>query len=267
VKIVSWNINRQGGAWKELLDSEYDIALIQEATPPPQGLIEEFRINPGEWRTAGITKRRWRTAIVRLSDKIDIDWISCKPLDEAGDEDLAVSRLGTIAAAKVTQEGQRPVILFSCYAPWEYHYKSKEIFGDGSAHRIVSDISSFLRRDHLILAAGDFNILNRYGELGSEYWGKRYASVFDRIEAIGLQFVGPQFPAGRQAEPWPKELPLESKDVPTYYPTQRDPRGATRQIDFVFCSPQLTSNVSVRALNGINEWGLSDHCRIDISLF
>ena len=268
MKIVSWNINRQEGAWKELVNSQYDIAMIQEATPPPPGLIDSSRISPGEWRTAGTAKRNWRTAIVKLSDRVNIDWIACKPLEEAGNEDLAVSRMGTIAAARVTQEGQKPVILFSCYAAWEYHYKSSEIFADGSAHRIASDLSSFISRDNLMLAAGDFNILHRYGEHGSKYWSERYASVFDRMEAIGLPFAGPQSPNGRQASPRPKELPEGSKDVPTYYHTrQKSPDEATRQLDFVFCSDKLHSNLHTLAQNEVDDWGPSDHCRIDISLF
>ena len=37
-----------------------------------------------------------------------------------------------------------------------------------------------------------------------------YATVFDRAEAMGLVCVGPQAPNGRQAQPWPSELPSDS---------------------------------------------------------
>jgi exonuclease III len=267
MKIVSWNINRSPEAWHSLVDSGYDVALLQEASPPPDGIFQDSDISPGEWLTAGIAKRNWRTAIVKLSDKVGIEWIPCKPIDAAGSEDLAVSRMGTIAAARITQAGQKPVLLFSCYAAWEYHYKSSVLLSDASAHRIISDLSSFIARDHLIVVAGDFNILNRYGEYGSKYWGKRYASVFDRMEAIDLPFAGPQYPEGRQADPWPDELPKDSKDVPTYYPPQRNPQGATRQIDFVFCSPRLKKHISIKAINSIEDWGPSDHCRLDINFY
>jgi exonuclease III len=267
MKIVSWNINQKSEAWDSLPSSGYDIALLQEARCPPEGLIDPDNISPGEWKTAGKAKRNWRTAIVKLSDRVNVEWIPSRPLEDADNEGLAVSRMGTIAGAKVTQDGQKPVILFSCYSAWEYHYKSSEIFADASAHRIAGDLSSFIARDNLILAAGDFNILNRYGEHGSKYWGKRYASVFDRMEAIGLPFSGPQYPNGRQASPRPKELPEDSKDVPTYHTSRNKPPGATRQIDFVFCSEKLRDNLQTTAINKIDEWGPSDHCRIDISLF
>lgn len=30
----------------------------------------------------------------------------------------------------------------------------------------------------------------------SKYWGKRYNTVFDRMDTLGLRFVGPQAPEG-----------------------------------------------------------------------
>jgi hypothetical protein len=90
--------------------------------------------------------------------------------------------------------------------------------------------------------------------------------VFDRAEAMGLRFVGPQAPDGRQADPRPDELPDSSQDVPTYHTAAQGPAGATRQLDFVFCSQALDGRVQVRALNTPEEWGPSDHCRILIDI-
>ena len=97
--------------------------------------------------------------------------------------------------------------------------------------------------------AGDLNILHRYGERGDAYWAGRYASVFDRADALGLRLVGPQAPHGRQADPVPDELPAGSRDVPTYHTARQDPAGATRQLDFVFASVAIAEQVTVRALN------------------
>jgi hypothetical protein len=139
------------------------------------------------------------------------------------------------------------------------------IYADASPHRIISDLSSFVCSKYRVIVAGDWNILNRYGERGDKYFGARYTSVFDRMEAIGLPFQGPQAPNGRQAHPWPDELPVNSKDVPTYHTRQQDPRDATRQLDFAFCSTRLANNISVVARNEVDEWGPSDHCRVEIS--
>jgi hypothetical protein len=90
--------------------------------------------------------------------------------------------------------------------------------------------------------------------------------VFNRMAALGLSFVGPQAPNGRQAAPWPEELPQASKNVPTYYTSRKNPVSATRQLDFVFASKALTDRVSVRAINEPDEWGPSDHCRVEIEV-
>ena len=130
-----------------------------------------------------------------------------------------------------------------------------------------SDISPLIaNRRHKILVAGDFNILRGYGEHGSPYWGGRYETVFTRMEALGLSFVGPEAPNGRQADPWPDELPRASKNVPTYRSTRQTPATATRQLDFVFASESIADRVRARAMNGIDEWGPSDHCRVVIDI-
>jgi endonuclease/exonuclease/phosphatase family metal-dependent hydrolase len=114
--------------------------------------------------------------------------------------------------------------------------------------------------------AGDWNILFGYGEDGSEYWGRRYKTVFDHAEALDLRFAGPQHPNGRQAEPWPDELPRGSRCVPTFHHSRQRPETATRQLDFVFASASIAERVSTRALNDPAEWGPSDHCRVLIDV-
>jgi hypothetical protein len=85
--------------------------------------------------------------------------------------------------------------------------------------------------------------------------------VFDRAEALGLRFVGPSFPNGRQADPWPAELPVDSTCVPTFHHSRQTPETATPQLDFAFVSQDLADRVSVRAMNAVDEWGPSDHYR------
>jgi endonuclease/exonuclease/phosphatase family metal-dependent hydrolase len=119
---------------------------------------------------------------------------------------------------------------------------------------------------HQILVAGDLNILHGYRERGNAYWASRYQTVFTRMEALGLAFSGPQAPAGRRADPWPEELPPMSDNVPTYYTTIQSPLTATRQLDFVFASNELAERVRVKALNQPDQWGPSDHCRLEIEV-
>lgn len=83
---------------------------------------------------------------------------------------------------------------------------------------------------------------------------------------MGLQFVSPQAPHGRAADPWPQELPSDSKNVPTFRHSRQAPESASRQLDFVFTTTNIADRVNVRALNEVDEWGPSDHCRIVISV-
>jgi hypothetical protein len=144
---------------------------------------------------------------------------------------------------------------------------SKWIYADASVHRLISDISALIGRQvgHQIITAGDLNILYGHGEYGNQYWAARYRTIFDRLEGIGLRFVGPQSPDGRQALPWPDELPLDSRNVPTFHHSRQTPATATRQLDFVFATT-IADRVRTCALNAPDEWGPSDHCRVRIDV-
>ncbi len=269
LKIVSWNIAAMIAPWHCLAAMDADVALLQEASPPPKDLARHIDVDPAPWRADGLLVSR-RTAIAKLSDRAEVEWIEAKSFADADTGEFRVSRLGTLIAARVTAPGVEPFVAVSMYAMWERPHglaPAKGIFADASAHRMVSDISSFVGKEtgHRILAAGDLNILYGYGDGGSKYWARRYGTVFDRMEALGLSFVGPQAPQGRQAHPWPDELPCHSKNVPTYRPG-KDPASATRQLDFVFASKGMADSVSVRALNEPSEWGPSDHCRVVIEV-
>jgi len=270
MKIISWNIARRDDAWRELLNMDADIALLQEATQPPPDVADKVIIDPAPWITVGAGKnRQWKSAIVDLSQKSKIKWLESKPLENAMPKELGVSRLGTLNAAEVTSADGATFILVSMYAAWENPHaitQSSWIYADASAHRLISDLSALIGQQtkHKIIAAGDLNILYGYGDHGKEYWGARYSTVFTRLESLGLSFVGPQSPNGRMAEPWPDELPQASKNVPTYYTSRQSPSSATRQLDFVFASNSLKENIKVRAINEPENWGPSDHCRVEI---
>lgn len=224
------------------------------------------------WETVSPGKNsRWRTAVVKLSDQVDVEWIKPVPIDQAGWGQFAVSRPGTLSAAQVRHKDELPIILLSMYGFWEKSHEltgSNWLYADASVHRVISDLSTFIgtQRNHRIIASGDLNILFDYGENGSKYWASRYASVFTRMESLGLKFVGPQAPNGRQADPWPSELPTNSKNVPTFYSNRQTPETASRQLDFVFASEKLADNVRAVAINDPSDWGPSDHCKILIEI-
>lgn len=263
---------RRKNAWPYLLKSGADLALVQEATEPPKELASQVKVSSVPWQTEGAgVHRPWRSAVVGLSGQIEIGWFDSKPIGQALKGELAVSRIGTLEAAKISQPGIDPFIVVSLYSIWESPVANSEsswIYADGSAHRLVSDLSAFVGRQtgHRIIAAGDLNILKGYGENGSPYWARRYATLFSRMEAIGIPFVGPRAPLGHQVTPWPSELPKDSLNVPTFHSSHQTPASATRQLDFVFASRSLGANLQVEALNAVEQWGPSDHCQIQIRI-
>ena len=63
-------------------------------------------------------------------------------------------------------------------------------------------------------------------------------------------------------------MPEDTKNVPTFYsiPHKQTPATARNQLDYVFASRGFHESVSVRAMNGVEEWGASDHCRLLIEV-
>ena len=272
VTIVSWNIARRSQPWRVLDERDADIALLQEASKPPPEVAQRIDVDPAPWCTPGKDAiRPWRTAIARLSERVRVEWIETRSFEDATASALPVSRPGTLTAAHVCAADIEPFLVVSLYALWSRPHSSAGghwIVSDASAHCVVSDLSALIGREsgHRILAAGDLNILHGQGEGGSNYWAARYGTVFTRMAALGLPFVGPQAPHGRQADPWPDELPTDSRNVPTYHSSRQAPAPATRQLDFVFASRGLADSVRVRALNDPDQWGPSDHCRREIAV-
>ena len=83
VKLISWNIARRQECWRGLLDMGADLALLQEATEPPPDIAERIEFNPEPWRMAGDDTdrlRAWRAAVVKLSGRVEVDWIEAKSI-------------------------------------------------------------------------------------------------------------------------------------------------------------------------------------------
>ena len=234
------------------------------------------------WGKEKLRKRWGRTGlydrwckIVKLSNRVGVEWFrQISPIGVVERDEIAVSGIGSIAAARITPGCGDPFIVVSMYARWlGWHptVKSRWRVGtaDGSAHRIITDISGFIGdydpSTHRILAAGDLNMV--YNPGNPEWNGSRDHSVWTRMDAVGLEFLGPFYPNGRRAANPPDCLAQDSRNVPTYYTRgERSAGAASQQLDYAFASRGFHKDIRVRALNGIDEWGPSDHCRLLIEV-
>ena len=107
--------------------------------------------------------------VVNLSDRVDVEWFrQVGPIGEPTEDEIAVSGIGTITAARITPQDSPPFIAVSMYARWIRPHPSTKSgwrvgYQDGSAHRIISDLSAFIGSadppTHRILAAGDLNMI------------------------------------------------------------------------------------------------------------
>ena len=276
IKVVSWNVGKRAEPWRTLVrmanDGDADLALVQEAGSLPGDVVGRVEYDDRVFWNRNLYDR-W-PLIVKLSNRITVEpYRQVPPINDLGADAIGVSGIGTIAAAKVIPRDseEEGFIAVSMYAGWlKPHPSTKSswtCYSDASAHRIISDLSAFIgHRDpakHRILAAGDLNMF--YGATRRKLsMPDRERTVWDRMQVLGLQFLGPQAPHGRSGKS-PIDVPSDTKNVPTYY-SGRGPTTAVNQLDYAFASRGFHERVSVRAMNDADEWGPSDHCRLMIEV-
>ena len=262
VRLVSWNIAKRKQPLQALEEFDYDVALLQE-----------FPFSKESWELEYYDRG---AKVLQLSDRVEFCELQNVPSGRKHERgELTVSAPGIIAAACITPKSIESFIAVSLYARWEYpHPRTKTSWSvgypDAMAHRAISDLSTFVGSTnpatHRIVVAGDFNLIHGAMENNRLALPARDRSVFSRLEALGLKFVGPQHPNGRQAEPQPGGLPADTKNVPTYHTSKQKPGTAANQLDYVFVSRGFHERVSVKARNEPKDWGPSDHCRIEIEI-
>ena len=261
-------------AGKDEERGEADVALLQEAGSPPDGLWGSLYYEDNVFWPRSFYDR-W-PLIVQLSDRVEIEWFhQVPPRSEVGENEIGTSGIGLMAVARVTPRGrpQEAFIAVSMYARWITAHpttsKNPGDHADISAHRILSDIQVFMDYAdpcrYRILAAGDLNMI--YTPSRTDAWFAREHLVWDRFKTLGLEFLGPQAPNGRQLEGRQPYTCPDTKNVPTHYTNQgKSPAKADRQLDYAFASCGFHKQVRVCALNGLDEWGPSNHCRLLIKI-
>lgn len=281
IRIVCWNIARKVKPWYELAEmarrGEVDVALLQEAGSPPGDLAHLIRHDDDVFWNRQLYDR-W-PLVVKLSERVEVEWFrQVPPISELGENDIGVSGIGTLAVARIVPKDQSEdaFIAASLYARYMKPHPSTNTpwqvgASDVSVHRILSDLSTFIGHEdasrHRILAAGDLNMI--YGATGGALsLPERERATWGRMAALGLEFLGPQLPNGRPAATAQPDVPVDTRNVPTYYsPRQRSPANADRQFDYAIASRGFHERITVRALNRVEEWGSSDHCRLLLDVY
>ena len=104
--VVSWNIGLRDAAMQVLKGSGYDVALLQE-TRLPEDTWERAHYDRG-------------TTVLGLSARVKLLKLKSIPQGRRpGQDEIAVSAPGTIAAAHIIPETGEPFIAVSLYARWE----------------------------------------------------------------------------------------------------------------------------------------------------
>ena len=166
MKLVSWNMNlsRAAGNWGAFRQDgmhRCDIALLNEATPPPPDLADHVF---GEGKTVGRDDkslggnktRNWAAVVFSphpMNAPADV-W-SLPPQTGDRRSQLSASRPGSWAAAEVDVEGFGPVTAISLYGLLDER-------SDASVHRSISDITPILedkRYNGNLVLGGDLNTL------------------------------------------------------------------------------------------------------------
>ena len=180
--------------------------------------------------------------VVRLSNRVNVQWFKqVGPAGWAGQDEISISGIGTIGAARITaRDGSvEPFITVSMYGWWEVPHPSRNrpswIYSEASVHPVISDLPAFTGgagpSTHRILAAGDLNMIYGATDDNPLALPARECTVTDRMDALGMEFLGPQYPVGRRACPSPQGLPPDTGNVPTYHTTSQSRATAQDHLD------------------------------------
>jgi endonuclease/exonuclease/phosphatase family metal-dependent hydrolase len=251
MRVVVWNVANKPAALDALGSLEPDIALLNEASPPPTAR--------GIWREATVgrdSKRRpWSVAVLSPHPVSEIT--DARPSWRGSERNVpfVCSRPGSWIAASVEVASGVDVTAVSLYGPLDE-------FSDASVHRSLSELSPLVddpRYQQHVLIGGDLNTWT--GWPASEPALARDINLLQRFEALGLvECLAAKRPPGRL-----QDCTCTLGDDCTHTRTRLDPRfpNTPYQIDYLWASAPLASRLSACRVLATGEWfAISDHAPI-----
>ncbi len=254
--LVTWNLNHwrqsaasRADAWEYLAGElaeqvEWDVALLQECTPPPDW---PYPILWSELETYG-----WGTAVTTRNGTL-------RPVALEDD-----SHPGCVVAAEVALDGQA-FTLASLYGRQEH---TKEVDGEPyglkyaitAVHRMLSDLTPLIdqrgrrRRPEPLVLAGDLNISTQLSPPDRE----RHAGLLRRCAELGLTDGWTVSPDAQRAPDCDCVAAPDCGHVRTHTHNR-----STRpwQLDYVFANRALEFT-SCRTVIDAHTWQRSDHAPV-----
>lgn len=278
---VTWNMARgayrRGGdadnavRWHRLAALGFDVALVQEASPPSHSLAESWQVWPADtdgWSTGGT--RPWATGIVVFNPEIRLTGISQVKLGEPRPaSSVSASHPGAFCVALLAISGRpRPLMAVSLYGLMDDPvWGGAERYATTSLQRSLSDITPLVDADvHSgVVLAGDLNAgtQNTPGERLWRYHAQNVA-VFDRLRSLGLVDC-----LAQTSERGPLlGCPCGPAPRCRHVQTHRHPRSSRPwQNDYIFVSDHLLGAVeSCEPVDDPRMWEASDHCPVALEL-
>lgn len=251
INVAVWNMAHKVNNWDVLATLDADVALLSEATPPPEG-IRAISHSSTEGRDG--YPRHWSTAVASTHPLRPIDDARAASRGRTRNVPFENSRPGSWAAAVVSIDGLGDVTVISLYGLLDE-------MSDASVHRSLSEVSPIFDDDRYnanVLMGGDLNTSTGWDPHTDGRHLARDRAVLQRIAAYGLvDCLIQERPAGAL-----KDCRCADGDDCTHTWTRLDPRHPMipYQMDYLFASPALVERlVGCEALSPL-EWSrYSDH--------
>ncbi|CAN5419508.1 hypothetical protein BH10BAC6_BH10BAC6_12950 [soil metagenome] len=128
LRLLSYNIAANTAPWQTIMESDVDVALLQEVSKPPTELDVKFAPASMPWENTTERDGVWKCAVAQVSSRYKVSWL--KP-----------------HIAQVLIPNEDPILVVSMYARWQRPNPAvgkQWIFADGSAHDRITELSAFM---------------------------------------------------------------------------------------------------------------------------
>ena len=277
LRIATWNMNSwqrakvAASAWALLSSLEVDIALDNEAIPPPRTHGPSLpRCVPDAadgtaWHIG--PSRKWGTAVAVYNPAFSVTPIPLYPLARRPRGELAVSHPGTIAVAEIGVPDAAPIVAVSTYGLMDDWTPAVGSYATTTVNRMLSDLTPLFdsKRGQRLVLGGDLNVGDQGGPGTSLYrWLPMHRATMDRFAAMGLtDLLRAKVPDGRGPL---AGCPCGGGRSCRHVRTQRYRNLVTSppwQNDYIFAGSWLAARCSACfAFDDETAWALSDHCPV-----